>query len=349
MTQKLEAIEAPAIRLYNTGLHLLDTNASHDLIIAPGSDLTADRTLSIVTGDADRTLTLANSGTAVVGTGTATRLAEWSDANTIAASTLIKTGAGVLTLDAGGAYTLTVPATGTAALLATANVFTAAQTIPAGAVNNPSLRFAGDLTTGIYDSYPTGGRIAFVSNNRLMVEIAYDGYFSFYPSSGMWINYVLTGNGGILYKRSEAATAGTTVIQSPSHFQRGSYWDGAASVEVTLIQETVPNTTPDNSRASWNFDGGFSILSLLKGGDVLIGTYTDSGQLAVDQSSATGAQPVLFLDQGDDDETMIEFAGAIGTGYVIEAVGAKTLTTTHFLKVEITGVGIRYIPMGTIA
>jgi hypothetical protein len=118
-----------AITLPNTGLHLLDTDASHDLIIAPGSDLTADRTLTIVTGDADRTLTLANSGTAVVGTGTATRLAVWSDANTIAASTLIKSGAGVLTLDAGGAYTLTVPATGTAALLATANMFTAAQTI----------------------------------------------------------------------------------------------------------------------------------------------------------------------------------------------------------------------------
>ncbi len=40
------------------GLHILDTNASHDLIISPGSDLTADRTLTITTGDADRTLTL---------------------------------------------------------------------------------------------------------------------------------------------------------------------------------------------------------------------------------------------------------------------------------------------------
>lgn len=46
------------LTLPNTGLHLLDTNASHDLIIAPGSDLTADRTLTITTGDANRTLTL---------------------------------------------------------------------------------------------------------------------------------------------------------------------------------------------------------------------------------------------------------------------------------------------------
>lgn len=40
------------------GLHILDTNGSHDLIISPGSDLTADRTLTITTGDANRTLTL---------------------------------------------------------------------------------------------------------------------------------------------------------------------------------------------------------------------------------------------------------------------------------------------------
>lgn len=40
----------------NTGLHLLDTNASHDLIFKPGSDLSADKTLTFTTGDADRTL-----------------------------------------------------------------------------------------------------------------------------------------------------------------------------------------------------------------------------------------------------------------------------------------------------
>ena len=44
--------------LNNTGLHILDTNASHDLIVAPGSDLLADRTLTLTTGDADRTITL---------------------------------------------------------------------------------------------------------------------------------------------------------------------------------------------------------------------------------------------------------------------------------------------------
>jgi hypothetical protein len=44
------------ITIPNEGLHLLDTNASHDLIIKPGSNLTADRILTITTGDAARTL-----------------------------------------------------------------------------------------------------------------------------------------------------------------------------------------------------------------------------------------------------------------------------------------------------
>lgn len=47
----------------NTGLHILDTNATHDLIIAPGSNLTADHTLTLTTGDADRVLTISGDTT----------------------------------------------------------------------------------------------------------------------------------------------------------------------------------------------------------------------------------------------------------------------------------------------
>lgn len=45
----------------NTGLHILDTDSSHDLILAPGSNLSADRTLTITTGDSNRTLSLSAS------------------------------------------------------------------------------------------------------------------------------------------------------------------------------------------------------------------------------------------------------------------------------------------------
>ena len=56
-------VQFATVTLNNTGLHLLDTNASHDLIVAPGSDLTADRTLTITTGDANRVLTISGDAT----------------------------------------------------------------------------------------------------------------------------------------------------------------------------------------------------------------------------------------------------------------------------------------------
>lgn len=47
-----------SVYLNNTGLKIRDTNASHGLSIVPGSDLTADRTFTLTTGDSNRTLTL---------------------------------------------------------------------------------------------------------------------------------------------------------------------------------------------------------------------------------------------------------------------------------------------------
>jgi hypothetical protein len=71
------------ITIPNTGLHLLDTNASHDLIIAPGSDLTADRQLTLTTGDAARTITLSGNPT----------LSDWFDQSvkTTASPTFVTT------------------------------------------------------------------------------------------------------------------------------------------------------------------------------------------------------------------------------------------------------------------
>jgi len=90
-------------------------------------------------------------------------------------------------------------------------------------------------------------------------------------------------------------------------------------------------------------------MRLNTAGNFLIGTATDSGKLTVDQSASAGAIPVLVLDQADLSEEFIEFAGTVGTGNSIEAKAAKTLTTTHFLRMNITGVGYVYMPVGTIA
>ena len=52
-----------SVYLNNAGLKIKDTNASHGLIIAPGSDITADRTLTLTTGDASRILTISGDTT----------------------------------------------------------------------------------------------------------------------------------------------------------------------------------------------------------------------------------------------------------------------------------------------
>lgn len=84
-------------------------------------------------------------------------------------------------------------------------------------------------------------------------------------------------------------------------------------------------------------------------GKIGIGQSTIAAKLHVDQESTTAAVPVLYLDQADVSEEMIEFNTTIGTGNAIEAVGGKTLTTTHFIKVTLPGGLTRYIPCGTIA
>jgi len=61
----------------NESLHILDTNATHDLIIKPGSNLTADRIFTIITGDAARSLTLSGNPT----------LSDWFDQSTKTSTT----------------------------------------------------------------------------------------------------------------------------------------------------------------------------------------------------------------------------------------------------------------------
>ena len=55
-------------------------------------------------------------GGSLSGSGTTNRIAQWTGSASLGDSTLIKTGAGVLTLSAAADYTLTVPATGTGAM-----------------------------------------------------------------------------------------------------------------------------------------------------------------------------------------------------------------------------------------
>ena len=87
---------AQAMTFANGGLHILDTDSDFDLILTPGSDLTADRILTLTTGDAARTVTLSGDPT----------LADWFDQNVKVAGT--PTFAAVtIQRDTGAVFTIT--------------------------------------------------------------------------------------------------------------------------------------------------------------------------------------------------------------------------------------------------
>ena len=95
-----------SVFLNQTGLKIKDTDASHGLIIAPASNLTVDRTLSIATGDASRTLTI-TADASISGTNTGDQnvfsTVAVAGQNSIVADTTSDT----LTLVAGNNITLT--------------------------------------------------------------------------------------------------------------------------------------------------------------------------------------------------------------------------------------------------
>ena len=109
----------------NTGLHILDTNATHDLIVTPGSNLTADRTLTVTTGDADRTLTLSGDTTLSGGTHSGTN-----------------TGDQTITLSGD------VSGSGTGAITATISALDAAK-IADGTVSNAEFQYLNGVTSAL--------------------------------------------------------------------------------------------------------------------------------------------------------------------------------------------------------
>lgn len=85
------------IQLPNTGLKVFDTDSSHYLSLVPGSNLTADRELTLTTGDAARTVTIS---------GNATISQDYSTAGSPNFTNLSLNGTGGIAFSAGGGLTI---------------------------------------------------------------------------------------------------------------------------------------------------------------------------------------------------------------------------------------------------
>ena len=126
-------------------------------------------------------------------------------------------------------------------------------------------------------------------------------------------------------------------------FFRRTNTSGTVSFQVFRGDGT---STFDAQIAAGNTDSFISVPSASEFG---VGTSTPAAKLHVDQAGTGEAKPVALFDQADVSEEMFEFVSTIGTGNAIEAVGAKTLTVTHFIKVTLPGSLTRYFAVGTIA
>jgi len=142
------------------------------------------------------------------------------------------------------------------------------------------------------------------------------------------------------YSRLRAYLAGT-----PEYIMTELVSGGDAIAGRLLLQAALSDGSP-GPRLTLSATAD---IATLFAGTVGIDAFTPGGKLHVNQSDYAGAMPVLVLEQRDADQDMIRFSAAVGVGNAIEAVGAKTLTVTHFVKVDIAGVGTRYLPVGTIA
>jgi len=75
----------------------------------------------------------------------------------------------------------------------------------------------------------------------------------------------------------------------------------------------------------------------------------DSAVVRLEQTHTAGGANILHMVQNDVDKPFIGFETTVGTGNAIQAVAALNLTATHYIMVDIEGVGTRYFAVGTLA
>jgi hypothetical protein len=264
----------------------------------------------------------------------------------------IATNSGTLAFSAASS-TLTIPATGTAALLGTANVFTANQAINGNLTVDTNVLFV-DATSnrvGIGTASPTNRLhivdltvnsqgVAFALNGLPTTPHAFIGATN--SSKTLWITAGAENTGnlaaldGMTARNIDAAGAGTAA---------GIRLGGSSAASAGDISFFTAAGLTNGNTFTWFGPSGATgeVVRIRQNGNVLIGTATDNAQLSVSQSSTTAAEPVLRLRQADVSEEFIRFETTVGAGNAINttALGAYYGRA----RVWVEGVGEKWLAL----
>lgn len=252
------------VTLPNNGLHILDTNASHDLIIAVGSNLTADRIFTITTGDAARTLTMSG--------------------NINVAANFTTSGANALTLTTTGATNITLPTTGTLATLA------GSETLTNKTINGSSNTLTVLAATQLSGQVPltnggTGANLTDPNADRIM----------FWDDSAGAVTWLTAGTGLTITDTTLSASGGTRrrdlgVTLSMNNLGRS----GTTPTD---------STTNNGIQCSVNSNGASSVANATYFGSPNLNYYDNDIDWSINvypsAGASTGSGDVWFGDSGN--------------------------------------------------
>jgi hypothetical protein len=147
--------------------------------------------------------------------------------------------------------------------------------------------------------------------------------------------HMLQTSGNLMAKFEASDTNANAIIQLVNDAQEWRISCAGNTSDQLIIRDQTASTTPVfiGTGAPGNS------LRIEGSGDVGIGINNPTAQLHVDQSSTTGAQPVLLLDQADVDEPFLKIIGTSDTNVDRALVDAADFTTpgaiVAWYKVEV--------------